>query len=308
MNSFFLKSISTIGASLVLINLSFAGSVTINNLGTKTAGDLNNRFQNTPLHCNSNNKPGYYCSGIMIRTVDRYPEKDSYSWQAPTYALGNTIAFTYIRKDITNASKSIWHVEDFGSGLIVNDENTALQKNTGYGVGCIFPTNAVSNERPHGCGDSSKKNDYTDYTDYSTCHLKGIYTDSDWYNKYVINGAVAEVNSCSFGAQDFLSFNHAISTQNLIHKNLSSDDEYKFMWNELPVTLDTWDQENPINNSIEAFWYNPNTDTSQGMGLVHAQKDQKEYYALYHVNIPIVRLDTNSSNTPFSYFILDQGI
>lgn len=275
--------------SFILIPMiSFSNEINLTD--SAVAQKLNSRMNDYSSECNA--KPAYYCSGIVIRSN----EGEGYTWKLSIKGKEKEkIAFSYIRNDITNATKSIFSWNIIGYGIILKP---AAQES--YSTRCIFPIDGSSSSRKdHGCGDKDFGLTRID-EDNSNCKLKGVSTAEEWNNLTPLLEPY-----CSFSSHSPREFMESIKALNIYHQHSS------IMWNELVLNASTenWDPENPGNDPIEALYYHKQ---AHGKGFLHglagAQQEQIAYHDITGKWIPIVSIDNNIPENPFGYSEKEQAV
>jgi hypothetical protein len=259
--------------------------------GEALAAKLNVRFNRVVPDCDG--KAAYRCSGVVLRSNET-------SGASPTWVPGAASArkeilpTSYIRRDISNAARSIWSYRAAGFGILLYAADEAA-----YSARCIFPINGYSNvNADNGCGviEALFRSDI----DNSNCAALGVTTAAQWMEK--TPGALPY---CSFSTHSAGSFLEAIKTQNLYH-----EERHPAEWNELVVNASpgNWDAGNPANNPIEALWYHKKALESDQflVGRPGAQQEQLLIFEMTGKGIPIISIDDTKPDAPFGYAAEDQ--
>lgn len=239
------------------------------------AAALNDRFRHEG-ECAD--KPFYTCAGIVLHVLennafmmmqaDDYQSSDTscdkqsqVPW-CPNSAsiMRDVVSFSFLHKDITaNYGYPIFSNAIGTAGFIF--KSSAIQD---YLL-CAYPVDAMSFSRKNcACGEWGEPlcNDVNSVR--ATCEQNGIYTDADFFNKYIANNNSWDIKAmCSFG-KEATSFDAFISSSQMIVSNsdkqanwnpyCSKDKLEKCAgWNEL--VLKPWFDIPYKDIPIEAFFY-----------------------------------------------------
>ncbi|WPX63206.1 hypothetical protein [Pseudomonas sp. MH10] len=161
---------------------------------------------------------------------------------------------------------------------------------------CFFPIDGSSDNRPdRGCGSFPNK------PHSQSCNLQGVYTGEQWashYNQYGEHAA-GGIGGCSFDVRD--SLNSAAGPnfyQGMRGGRLISPKAF-----EKPNDLkhQVWAQNIPSTLPIEAFFY------VVPAGLAGAQYDQKRFYDLTHIALPIISMKLPLTINDSASFVFNPG-
>ncbi len=264
--------------------------------GPSVAAALKTAYEDTRHDCDSESKPAFLCSGVMLRGTN---ESQSYhSWNPVPGRAG--VSFSYLRRD-ANFNHLAVNVDN---GFIFFPILSAPVDKEHIQVLCSFPIdgNTWIREAP-GCGQS------TLYPVVSKrCQSQGISTATQWKAHFDAGPSGAAMESriysyvCSFDVRDAMnqlgaeSFYQSLQAMKRVPANLLHH------YNEL--VIQAWLQDIPERLPIQAFFYTLDS------GLKGAQHDQWDFFNTTHgIFIPIIHMTlpavTNLS-AQFDYRAADQ--
>lgn len=224
------------------------------------------------------NKPFYSCAGIAFHVVEGNAfmmmqaggdqsletvcDKQSQVPWCPNAGgiQRNVVSFSFLHKNIT---------ANYGLPVFPNSAGTAGFVFTANTVQnyllCAYPVDAMSYSRQNcGCGSWGEDNCQNVNTVKASCEQNGVFTDTDFFNKYIANNHQWDIKSmCSFGKEP-ATFDAFLSSTQLIVSN--SDQQANWNpycnennldkcagWNEL--VLKAWFDIPYKDIPIEAFVY-----------------------------------------------------
>ncbi|PHN32786.1 hypothetical protein [Pseudomonas sp. ICMP 561] len=247
---------------------------------------MNARYSDIRPVC-PNNKPAYYCNGVVIRSTIN----DAYDpWNpSPKAVLLGGVSFSYMRKDAD--VKNLYH----NSGFTFLSQNDAIAANRAQEYLCIYANDAgtLVGVRPaKGCGLKTERNLAGDL---STCSGVGVRTLAQW-NAYT-NPLPKPAYQCSLSTQDPAQFQISIDARKNTAPNVWR------RWNEIMIA--TWAQDIGHRLPIESFFYK--------VGITGALEEAKAYQTKYKAKtgiwIPVVRLNLDRlAGNPFRYNVADQAL
>jgi hypothetical protein len=254
--------------------------------GPATATALNSRYNDVRMNC-ADNKPAYYCNGVIIRST----QDGSYDPWNPSPAavrLGG-VSFSYMRKDA--------HVTDLyhHSGFIFLSQEQAIAQNKAQELVCSYAYDAgtlVGVRSDKGCGIKTRS---ANLADLSSCSSVNVRTPTQWY-AYTATIPNRDYQ-CSLSTIDSTQFATSIQVR------ADRPDNMEALWNEIMVT--TWPQDIGTQLPIEAFFWKANRSAA----LTEARHYQAKYKDRTQLWRPIIRLDlTQLGGNPFRYVESDQAV
>ncbi|WP_157122397.1 hypothetical protein [Bordetella flabilis] len=252
-------------------------------------------------------RPAYYCGGLMVTAF----EQDSLYWTEPNITK---LSFTYFRTDIATelfgaAGLALWpkaYVDNiFPPYPPGHPPYTAFYR-------CAFPIDGLTVQRDDaGCGERYVDDQPVPNT--APCGTIGITTAQQWLAKY--HGT--QTNFCGFA----LIPGQSTAKQNMdtvieIARVLQQkQSELLLPWNE--VVAGPWRGYDagriPVmaffsvaDNSVTALVRNPK-QTVPGKNLNDAQTQQKWYFDLTKIFVPIVEISAANEGAVFTYRDEDQA-
>jgi hypothetical protein len=263
-------------ATSILAGCSSEGPSPVNALNV--ANDLNARYLDSAAGC-ANGSAAFHCNGVLVRVADTL------------VASGGEIerdaaAFSYLRAD--TGIKTLYAR---GAGIILSplpDLSTAPIK-----VRCSFPTNAATDFRADGCGETSRDLPGYEREWSQHCDEQGIHDEQQWHAHF------NKVKPAYFYMCAFRESTDQFALSIEVRKLLPVD--YRNQWNEVVTTA--WAAQDIKRMPFQAFFYN----AISLPGKEDAQKLQREFYSLTQTLLPIVRIDLSAADQRvFSYHPQDQ--
>jgi len=256
-------------------------------------------YNSDPSRCDQDdNKPGFMCSGIIIRGTTSDLNRDYYSWNpSPASVESGGVSFSFLRKD--SRFKKLAY--DYVNGLIFYPADFTPQgKDSTIKVLCGFPLDAGTDKRSDsGC------NRYSNIEMSKLCILQDIYTASQWFDNNYMKSGGNLYHYCGFV---LYSADNSINTSQqfdaMIKAQILLKDIAFNMQNEF--RLATWEQ-NKIDIPLEAFFY----ISASSSGLTSAQLDQQTFFIHYNEFIPIIEVSlpaVEGLDAEFHYNLQDQKI
>ncbi len=260
--------------------------------GQRVANELNAQYSTVSNTCpNSPNQGAWYCSGVLIRTVD-----DSTSFRAWNPSPGavklGAVSYSYMKTGIgmnqLQGSRTQGFVLETGQNFTANG---------GYPlrVLCSYPYDAGTLIRgAAGCGAASNFP-----SNSGPCAAQGLTTLAGWrahFQQYPANSTNRYHHQCSFGV-DKAGFELSLLSRENPAGELAA-------WRQNEVMIQTWPQ-NTSNLPIKAFIYF-NT-ASRAVGVEGAKNIQRDFLKSTGRRIPVIKVSPNAA-TIFSYSAGDQGI
>lgn len=274
------------------------------NNGPQVLADLRRLYASTPVNCGSDTRPGFLCSGIIMRDADY--STSFHAWDpSPTQISKGGVSFIYIRKD----SKFLMY-SGFTKGYMIYPEFERPTNKMSLMIECLFPMDGGSDVRKdHGCGRTPS------YADSDRCHRlqPAVSTAPQWIAHYY-KGGVTNRNhhQCAFSVPNSANqyagptFNAALASMALLnsqHQNQSFN-----TWNEMLVRV--WGSGLGHSLPIKAFWYRTNGQTN---GLADGQRIQHDFLCSATgggVLLPLIKVlppRTPSEDFLFEYNQADQS-
>ncbi len=242
------------------------------------ANKLNSRYLDISTEC-ADSTAAYHCNGVMVRVADTLFTSEGETQR-------DAAAFSYLRAD--TGIKTLYAS---GAGIILRSLPT-----TGTNpikVRCSFPTNAATDWRADGCGETTQ--DLPGYArEWSRhCDEQGIHDGQSWlahFNKV----RPAYFYMCAL-RESAKQFSLSIEVRKLLPANYRAD------WNEVVTTA--WSAKDLKNVPFQAFFYNE----INLAGKEHAQSLQRAFYTMTQKILPIVRIHLSAEDQHiFSYHKEDQ--
>ncbi|MDI2112096.1 hypothetical protein [Commensalibacter nepenthis] len=289
--------------SLMTVVVSAAGFA--NKADANVAQDLIANYNKIVKNCGSSDKPGYLCSGNLIRFTS--PSTSYHVWD-PSYQsyIKKGIPFMYIRRDIP-IDKAF---QNKTLGLIYYPSMIVPKGKVGDEARCIFPVDGWTDGRVYRCGEH-----YTYPTVSKACQDQGINTAASWINHFTSiadNSSDRLRHQCGFDLSSNRTdtanaFNQALNAQKLLQDIRGSYSYNEILINVAPLTANNLVAE-PAKLPIQTFFYMVN-DQGQS-GLNDARYYQKDYYQQSGVIVPIVKANLNiqTGKMTYSYSDSDQLI
>ena len=260
--------------------------------GEDTARHLTDRYHNTVSNCGTSSAAAFLCSGVILRGTSGV-STEYHSWNpSPASIKSGGISFSYLRAD----SKYEKLAYGYNNGFIFYPKEYVPDGKINVPVLCSFPINASTSARPNkqGC------DFHTSFPNNSQeCQSQGITTASQWMSHYTSITINRQIHQCGFNVRSGLTSQADAFNASLQSMALNATESFSTQ-NEL--RLATWDQD--IGNSLpmEAFFYLED-------GLADAQFEQKDFYEVTGIIIPIIFITLPTSpnlDATFVYREADQ--
>lgn len=235
--------------------------------------DLNARFTNTAVECD-NNRPAFYCSGVLIRGTAGTASEYYKPWGPSEHAinLGST-SFSYLRKDIKIDKLYRTH------GYLLTSQNEAVATGLAIDYRCSYPYEADTLARGEsGCTPS--------------CESLGVTSINQWLDYMPTINSNIEL-MCSFDANDPYSYFTSIIAHNLGETYLEPELNLPEGGDYNEVLLKTWDMDQSL--PIEAFWFLEGDVVAESKAL----NDREVYFFDRGINLPVVKIDLSNKDNPF---------
>ncbi|MFD2641926.1 hypothetical protein [Pseudomonas japonica] len=240
--------------------------------GYQVAARLNARYADPATGCREG-RAGYYCSGILLRTVG---DGDFHAWNPSPNAIRiDGVSFSYFRGD-DNADKLV-----YSKGYVIRE--LAAPAPTPFEPLCVYPVDGAIGNAP----------DRGACTLRDTCQALGVNTLADWTQRY----AATPRDGCSLGLS-------ADDLQLLL--DIRSQTREIDPWTE--VVMRPWPQNIGEQLPIEAIVYGHSSfyEGEGGDGGRHIQLDYLQQTGRY---LPLLETNLGNGNLqPFSYNPDDQGL
>lgn len=235
-------------------------------IGYRVASSLNARFADTAPACRDN-KPGFYCNGVLIRAADASASFRAWN-PSPNSVSRNGVSFSYVRKDVGT-------IQLAGAQGFIFREQFAPVRHPAT-LRCSYPVNAGTNGIPNSCR--------------ADCASLGVTTVATWQARY----GSSPGSSCAFGS-DQAQFQLNIAVRAVLSAASRNS------WNEIIIAA--WPQNIPRDLPLEALFY----VAGSAAGLANAQFIQRDYYSATGRYIAIVSMTlTNVGGQVFSYVPQEQ--
>lgn len=263
------------------------------NKGSTVANELTRRYYDTQKNCGSDSKPSFLCSGINLRGTGSGVGYNTWDPSPLAEKVGG-VSFTYLRSDYKVKRVAMNHVH----GFILYPEFNRPPGTIEIQTLCFFPRDGDSDHREdRGCG---KNNQFPEVS--RPCIAQGIKTGEQWRDHFN-----------SYGWRKGCSFDVANTAENRAAPNFYEGMRGGTLAS--PAAFDApndlkhkvWSQNIPNSLPIEAFFHlgkNAN-------GLELAKNDQKRFYDLTEIVIPIIAMTlpaTLADEAKFEYIENDQAI
>ncbi|WP_231747098.1 hypothetical protein [Burkholderia sp. BDU5] len=253
--------------------------------GAEEAQILNQRYQSTVPSCGAN-RPAYYCSGVLMRSLPGGESQDFWRLGATDGALGS-VPFTYLRSDVGT------NILPYSAGFIFDDVATAAGQHKPFSLRCAYPFEAALSETTadRGCdllGGGGGQ------SDLSSCARFGVTDAASWVSHFEREGGIAG-RQCSLSAMDSGQFK----------ANLEAHERTGSGWSSRPtmVLIEAWNDSRPASLPIQAVFY----DISHGGQLSQAQHYQLQYFNATGQWLPIVQVYFGANGKAiFGYDAKDQ--
>jgi hypothetical protein len=225
------------------------------------ANQLNSRYLDTQ-QC-PDGKADYYCNGVLVRVAATLETSQDERKR-------DAASFTYLRAD-TGVAKLF----SPDAGIVLNtlpSDNPPSIK-----LRCSFPTNAATDSRPDGCGQTTRELPGYELEWSRHCDQQGIQDGQGWlehFNKV----KPAYFYMCGF-RETAKQFSLSIEVRKLLPTSYRPD------WNEVVTTA--WADKKIKDIPFQAFFYNQ----ANLAGRDNAKKLQMDLYKIKQMILPIVRIN-----------------
>jgi hypothetical protein len=250
------------------------------------------------------NRPVYYCQGLMVTAFE---DGESTYWMDPKT---QRLSFTYFRKDIAtqlygDAGLVLWPQAYLDHEL--PPSNPIGPFHPAYR--CAYPLDGETDHRlDNGCGELNAN------PDTAPCESLGITTAQQWLDKYGYGGGLI---FCGFTLDSSIA--EAKSGMDAMTQVAAALQQhggpFLLPWNE--VVLGPWPSARAARIPLMAFFIllqNGNqakgaarTASQDDQSLVIAQAQQKRYYDLTNIFVPIISISQANSEAVFGYVDGDQA-
>ncbi|WP_287812882.1 hypothetical protein [Pseudomonas sp.] len=242
------------------------------------AAILNARYRDTAPSC-ADNKPAYYCNGIVIRSTEN-GAFDPWDPSPAATRLGG-VSFSYMRLDAHVSS--LYH----NSGFILKPQANVEAPQVAPQYLCIYAYDAgtlVGARGDKGCALKARS--------LGSCTSQNVSTPAQWY-AYTQTLANRDYQ-CSLSTDDPVQFQTSITVRANRPANMEA------LWNEMMIA--DWGQGKGATLPMEAIFYKTGYKEE-------ARVFQEKLKTRNNVWLPIVKLDlTQLSGSPFSYSAADQAV
>lgn len=261
--------------------------------GSSVALALSTRYADTRENCGKESMPAFLCSGVILRGTEASTQYDSWN-PSPTAIRVGGVSFSYIRSDYNIRRLAFDYSHGYILMPVLDTPSTKYQME----ILCFFPVDGASDNRSEsGCGPTA-----TYPVDSVPCGRQGITTGEQWRDHFNRHPTVYQWR-CGFDVRDDID---AVAGRNFyqgLHGGrLVSPNSFNTP-NDLKVKV--WPQNVPGELPIEAFMY------TLPAGLAGAQYDQKRFYSLTNIALPIISVKLPAAQTgsaTFTYMPTDQVI
>lgn len=269
-----------------------AATTSLDERGRQAVIELRRWYDSVSDDCGGPDKPGYLCSGIVLRTTS---SSNFLPWEPTDSQIAKgSVAFSWVRRDNTFG-------KPFGNqnGMILYPPQAVPPgRMDDLNVLCTFPINANTNQRPalQGCGPIAGYEQTTD-----TCQALGVETARQWLERYPQAG---NFRVCGWDLRDARG-NAAQGFQTAVQARAGMPEDLWRVNNE--VLLPVWRKGQGGELPLHAFFY----VEGQREALAKAQYDQIRYAQEYQQSIPVVRVAfpvDKSGNMAFAYDPKDQAV
>lgn len=261
--------------------------------GPEVAQTLSKRYADTRENCGTNSMPAFLCSGIILRGTVASTQYDSWN-PSPTAVRVGGVSFSYIRSDY-NIKRLAF---DYSNGYVLMPVLSTPGTKYHMEILCFFPVDGASDHRSEsGCGPTAA---YP--ADSVPCGRQGITTGEQWRDHFNRHPGTYDWR-CGFDVRDAI--NNAAGPnfyQGMRGGRLVSPNSFNTP-NDLKIKV--WPQNIPNQLPIEAFIY------TLPAGLASAQYDQKRFFSLTNIALPIISVKlpaTQTGSATFTYLTGDQVI
>ncbi|WP_156438015.1 hypothetical protein [Burkholderia sp. BDU5] len=280
-----LRQLIYLGRAVTALSVLLWTTSALATTGAEEAQILNQRYQSTVPSCGAN-RPAYYCSGVLMRSLPGGESQDFWRLGATDGALGS-VPFTYLRSDVGT------NILPYSAGFIFDDVATAAGQHKPFSLRCAYPFEAALSETTadRGCdllGGGGGQ------SDLSSCARFGVTDAASWVSHFEREGGIAG-RQCSLSAMDSGQFK----------ANLEAHERTGSGWSSRPtmVLIEAWNDSRPASLPIQAVFY----DISHGGQLSQAQHYQLQYFNATGQWLPIVQVYFGANGKAiFGYDAKDQ--
>lgn len=254
--------------------------------GEAVAAELNRRYNDVRVKCGED-KPGYFCSGVIYRAID-WSERN-YFWDNVQKDDYDGVSFSFARRDA--GRRGSYRAQGY---IFSAAEDWGVNGGYPLSMYCSFAFDGFTGpERgQHGCGR------FLDWTGSEPCIDQGIDTVQKFAKHYYSHtGGERGPFQCSFGVawQPFL--------LSILARQGGDMDGGSGDYTEQVIS--NWPHGIPSRLPMEAIYY---LESSQPGALGLAQRLQQDFLSQTGKVLPIVRFnDKDMSRPPFSFDVADQG-
>ena len=243
--------------------------------------ELNTRYANAVDVCD-NNRPAYYCSGVLIRGTASTASDKYKPWEPSEHAitLGST-SFSFLRKDIN--IKKLYRT----NGFLFNEQSESEEQGTDIAYHCSFPYEADTLSRPgHGCSTPAPET-------AASCASLGINNVTQWLEYMVsINSKIESM--CSFSTDSPTAFLTSILAHDSGQTNLVPAPDIPEDGDYNEILLQTWALHQTL--PVQAFWFIEGDETAKAEAL----NDRESYYVERGIYVPVVIINLKKHDAPFT--------
>ncbi|RBB96896.1 hypothetical protein C3E97_029780 [Pseudomonas sp. MWU12-2115] len=234
--------------------------------GYEVAARMNARYQDVAASC-ANEKPAYYCNGVLIRGADA--SAGFHAWNpSPNSITRNGVSFSYVREDVGTLKLAGNQGYTFKEAYAPTGHPATLR--------CSYPANAATNGIPDSCR--------------ASCESQNITTVETWRAKH----AASPGGSCAFSSTP-AAFQLSIAVRTVMTAAARQN------WNEIIIAA--WPQNIPEQIPLESLFYLSGNNTA----LNNAKFIQRDYFQQTARYLPIVRMNLGATDhRPFIYETADQ--
>jgi len=260
--------------------------------GEDVVRHLVSRYNDIRFKCDSESKPAFLCTGILIRGTSNSPTY--HVWEnSPASIEKGGVSVSYLRAD-SNFNKLAL---GYNNGYILTAYEFAPAK-AHPEILCFFAIDAATVHRDNkGCGT------YTGFPASAPCHLQGITTTAQWWAHYNANASDRRLKQCGLDVSDDRnSLAGPAFMAGIGGMRLMGNESFQVP-NEL--ILSAWGNGLGKSLPLEAFFY-----LEGSAGVTVAQRNQKGLEATDGIRIPIISVRLPSAMgeaAAFSYNENDQS-
>ncbi|RON82196.1 hypothetical protein [Pseudomonas fluorescens] len=237
-------------------------------IGYQVAARMNARYQDVAASC-ANEKPAYYCNGVLIRGADA--SAGFHAWNpSPNSITRNGVSFSYVREDVGTLKLAGNQGYTFKESYAPTGHPATLR--------CSYPANASTSAIPDSCR--------------ASCESQNITTVETWRAKHAANPS----GSCAFSSTP-AAFQLSIAVRTVMTAAARQN------WNEIIIAA--WPQNIPEQIPLESLFYL----SGDNAALNNAKFIQRDYFQQTARYLPIVRMNLGATDhRPFIYETADQTV